>query len=74
MKAVIGDGNENQVRRSRSNSGMGQRRSHCLRAGWSVLAIDATPQAAEVLGRQVPDDAADRLVIRIASAEMVELP
>ena len=45
-----------------------------LRAGWSVLAIDVTPQAAEVLGRQVPDDAADRLVIRIASAEMVELP
>ena len=45
-----------------------------LGAGWSVLAIDATPQAAEVLGPQVPDDAADRLVIRIASAEMVELP
>ncbi len=45
-----------------------------LRAGWSVLAIDATPQAAEVLGPQVPEDAADRLVIRIASAEMVELP
>jgi SAM-dependent methyltransferase len=45
-----------------------------LRAGWSVLAIDATPQAAELLGPQVPDDAADRLEIRIASAEMVELP
>ncbi len=45
-----------------------------LRAGWSVLAIDATAQAAEVLGPQVTDDAADRLVIRIASAETVELP
>lgn len=45
-----------------------------LKVGWSVLAIDATPQAAEVLRPQVPDVAADRLVIRIASAEMVELP
>ena len=45
-----------------------------LRAGWSVLAIDATQQAAEVLHPRVPDDVADRLEVRIASAEMVELP
>ena len=45
-----------------------------LRAGWSVLAIDATSQAADVLSPQVPDGSTDRLVIRIASAEMVELP
>ena len=45
-----------------------------LIAGWSVLAIDATSEAADVLGSQVPDGATDRLEIRIASAEMVELP
>jgi SAM-dependent methyltransferase len=54
--------------------GDGTETAALLRAGWSVLAIDATPQAADVLSPQVPDGAEDRLVIRIASAEMVELP
>ena len=34
-----------------------------LRAGWSVLAIDTTPHAADVLRPRVPDETADRLGI-----------
>lgn len=73
MKAVTSAGSE-PGQAVEVGFGDGTETVALLRAGWSVLAIDATAQAAEVLGPQVPDDAADRLVIRIASAEMVELP
>jgi hypothetical protein len=45
-----------------------------LRAGWRVLAVDPTPQAAELLEEQVPPDARGRLEIRVAPAQSVELP
>lgn len=45
-----------------------------LQAGWRVVAIDPAPAAAQVLMPRVPADAADRLEIRIGSAETVELP
>jgi SAM-dependent methyltransferase len=45
-----------------------------LRAGWRVLAVDPTPQAAEYLLEQAPPDAVDRLEIRTAPAQAVELP
>ena len=45
-----------------------------LRAGWRVLAVDPTAQAAEYLLEKVPSDAVDRLEIRTAPAQAVELP
>lgn len=45
-----------------------------LRAGWRVLAVDPTPQAAEYLLEQAPPDATDRLEVRTAPAQAVELP
>jgi hypothetical protein len=45
-----------------------------LRAGWRVLAIDPTPESAEVLRSRVPAVDAEHLTIRTASAESVELP
>jgi SAM-dependent methyltransferase len=45
-----------------------------LRAGWRLLAVDPTPQAAEYLREQAPADVADRLDIRTAPAQAVELP
>jgi SAM-dependent methyltransferase len=45
-----------------------------LRAGWRVLAVDPTPQAAEYLLEQAPPHAVDRLEIQTAPAQAVELP
>jgi Methyltransferase domain len=45
-----------------------------LAAGWRVLAIDASPEAAEVLRPRVPDELADRLEIRSTPVEDAELP
>jgi SAM-dependent methyltransferase len=45
-----------------------------LADGWSVLAIDAAPQAEEVLRSRLPEAAADRLEVRIGPAQAVELP
>jgi SAM-dependent methyltransferase len=45
-----------------------------LGAGWRVLAVDPTPQAADYLREQAPPEAADRLEIRTAPAQAVELP
>ena len=45
-----------------------------LGAGWRVLAIDPAPQAAELLAEQVPPDAVERLEVRTAPAEAIELP
>jgi hypothetical protein len=45
-----------------------------LAAGWRVLAIDAAPQAADVLRRRVPTEAAPRLEVRTAPAEQLDLP
>jgi SAM-dependent methyltransferase len=45
-----------------------------LRAGWRLLAVDPTPQAADYLREQAPPDVADRLDIRTAPAEAVDLP
>jgi SAM-dependent methyltransferase len=45
-----------------------------LRAGWRVLAVDPTPQAADYLLEIAPVEAADRLEIRTAPAQAIELP
>lgn len=45
-----------------------------LRAGWRVLAVDPTPQAAELLVEQCPPDDVERLEVRTAPAQAVELP
>ena len=45
-----------------------------LEAGWRVVAVDAASQAAELLRGRVDGSAADRLEIRTASAEAVDLP
>ena len=45
-----------------------------LAAGWSVVAVDPTPEAAEVLSSRVPALDADRLTILTASAASVDLP
>jgi len=45
-----------------------------LAAGWRVVAVDAAPQAAEVLRGRVDGTAADRLEIRTESAATVDLP
>ena len=45
-----------------------------LQAGWRVLAVDPTPQAAEYLLEQAPPDVVERLTIRTAPAQAVELP
>jgi cyclopropane fatty-acyl-phospholipid synthase-like methyltransferase len=45
-----------------------------LRTGWRVLAVDPTPQAADYLLEQAPVDAAERLEVRTAPAQAVELP
>jgi SAM-dependent methyltransferase len=45
-----------------------------LAEGWRVLAIDAATQAEEVLRSRVPADATDRVDVRIAPAQGVELP
>ena len=45
-----------------------------LASGWSVLAIDPTPEAAGVLRSRVPEADAGRLTIETASGESVDLP
>lgn len=45
-----------------------------LADGWRVLAIDAAPQAEDVLRPRVPATAADRLEVRIGPAQDVALP
>ncbi|HET9436404.1 MAG TPA: class I SAM-dependent methyltransferase, partial [Candidatus Limnocylindrales bacterium] len=45
-----------------------------LQAGWRVVAIDAAPDAAEVLRGRVDAARADRLEIRTESAETASLP
>ena len=45
-----------------------------LASGWSVLAIDSTPEAAGVLRSRVPEADAGRLTIETASGELVDLP
>jgi SAM-dependent methyltransferase len=45
-----------------------------LDEGWSVLAIDAAPQAEEALRARLPGAVRDRLDVRIAPAQDVELP
>ena len=45
-----------------------------LSAGWQVLAIDPTPEAASGLRAKVRDTDADRLEILTAPAQAVELP
>jgi SAM-dependent methyltransferase len=45
-----------------------------LDAGWRVLAIDPTEAAGERLRSQVPASASDRLMVRSAPAEAIELP
>jgi SAM-dependent methyltransferase len=45
-----------------------------LASGWSVLAIDPTPEAAGVLRSRVPEADAGRLTIETASGELVDLP
>lgn len=45
-----------------------------LRAGWKVYAVDAAPQAREVLLPRVPHELAMRLDTCIAPAQTVELP
>jgi SAM-dependent methyltransferase len=45
-----------------------------LQAGWRVLAVDPTPQAADYLLEIAPPEAADRLEIRTAAAQAIELP
>jgi hypothetical protein len=54
--------------------GDGEETLALLSAGWRVLAIDASPQAAEVLRPRVPAELADRLEIRSTPAEETELP
>ncbi|HEX5590335.1 MAG TPA: class I SAM-dependent methyltransferase [Candidatus Limnocylindrales bacterium] len=45
-----------------------------LEAGWRVVAVDAAPDAAEVLRGRVDGARADRLEIRTESAETASLP
>jgi 2-polyprenyl-3-methyl-5-hydroxy-6-metoxy-1,4-benzoquinol methylase len=45
-----------------------------LEAGWRVLAIDAAPQAADVLRSRVPAGAADRVEVRTLPAQEADLP
>lgn len=45
-----------------------------LRAGWRVLAIDPTPEAAAALRSQVPDADAARLTVATTPAEESDLP
>jgi SAM-dependent methyltransferase len=45
-----------------------------LRAGWRVIAVDPTPQAADYLREQAPPDVGDRLEIVTAAAQALELP
>ena len=54
--------------------GDGEETLALLADGWRVLAIDASPQAAEVLGPRVPAEIADRLEIRSTPAEETVLP
>jgi len=45
-----------------------------LDGGWRVLAIDASPQAEEVLRSRLPEHVRERLEVRILPAQDVELP
>jgi len=54
--------------------GDGEETLALLAAGWRVLAIDASPEAAEVLRPRVPAELADRLEIRSTPVEDAELP
>jgi hypothetical protein len=54
--------------------GDGEETLALLAAGWRVLAIDASPQAAEVLRPRAPVGLADRLEIRSTPVEDTELP
>ena len=54
--------------------GDGEETLALLAAGWRVLAIDASPEAAEVLRPRVPAELADRLEIRSTPVEHAELP
>jgi trans-aconitate methyltransferase len=54
--------------------GDGEETLALLFAGWRVLAIDSSAEAAEVLRPRVPADVADRLEIRTTPAEDTDLP
>ena len=54
--------------------GDGEESLALLAAGWRVLAIDSSAEAAEILRPRVPAELADRLEIRTAPAEDTELP
>ena len=45
-----------------------------LADGWRVLAVDAAPQAEDVLRSRLPANDADRLEVRVSPAQDVELP
>ena len=45
-----------------------------LAGGWRVLAVDAAPQAEDVLRARLPAHDEDRLEVRIAPAQDVDLP
>jgi Methyltransferase domain len=54
--------------------GDGEETLALLAAGWRVLAIDPSAEAAEVLSPRVSAELVDRLEIRTAPAERTELP
>ena len=62
-----GAGHRGRVRRRGGDA-------RAARRGWRVLAIDASPEAAEVLRPRVPGELADRLEIRSTPVEDAELP
>lgn len=55
-------------------SGDGTETLALLAAGWRVLAIDPTPEAADVLLPRVPSHARERLAVVTASAHVAALP
>jgi len=54
--------------------GDGEETLALLFAGWRVVAIDSSPEAAEILLPRVPADVIDRLEVRSSPAEDTELP
>jgi hypothetical protein len=54
--------------------GDGEETLALLAAGWRVLAIDPTPEAAATLRPRVPTELLDRLEIRTTAAQDTELP
>ena len=54
--------------------GDGEETLALLMTGWRVLAIDSSPEAAEVLRPRVPAELVDRLEVRSTPAEDTDLP